>query len=209
MARSLVLEPKVLLFDEPLSNLDAKLRRKVRDEIRELQQRLSLTVVYVTHDQHEALAVSDRVVVMDNAVIAQQGSPRDLYGSPTTTFVADFIGEANLVKGRLTSTNCATGTVVIGETEMTLPHSGLPVGEVEIAIRPEAVRLSDTAAAGPQLAGTVTKAAYLGSIMEYTVATAIGELFVVDRAGERQFPRGAKVHVILARSGVHVVRRAR
>lgn len=209
VARSLVLEPKVLLFDEPLSNLDAKLRRKVRDEIRELQQRLALTVVYVTHDQHEALAVSDRVVVMDNAVIAQQGSPRDLYDRPVTTFVADFIGEANLVKGRLKDKNGDTGTVVIGETEIALPHAGLPVGEVEVAIRPEAVRLSATAAAGPQLAGTVVKAAYLGSIMEYTVSTAIGELFVVDRAAEKQFPRGSKVHVILAPSGVHVVRLAR
>jgi iron(III) transport system ATP-binding protein len=208
VARSLVLEPKVLLFDEPLSNLDAKLRRRVRDEIRELQQRLALTVVYVTHDQHEALAVSDRVVVMDNAIIAQQGTPHDLYDRPVTTFVADFIGEANLVKGRLKDKNGERGSVVIGETELTLPHAGLPVGEVEIAIRPESVRLSAQAAAGPRLAGTVVKAAYLGSIMEYTVATAIGELFAVDRAAERQFPKGAQVHVILGPSGVHLVRRS-
>ena len=89
VARALVLEPEVLLFDEPLSNLDAKLRRRVREEIRDLQQQLQLTVVYMTHDQEEALAVSDRIIVMQEAVIAQQGSPRELYESPKTRFVAD------------------------------------------------------------------------------------------------------------------------
>ena len=84
MARALVLEPQVLLFDEPLSNLDAKLRRRVREEIRELQHKLGLTVVYVTHDQEEALAVSDRIIVMNNAVIAQEGTPRELYDAPDT-----------------------------------------------------------------------------------------------------------------------------
>jgi iron(III) transport system ATP-binding protein len=98
VARALVLEPLVLLFDEPLCNLDAKLRRRVRDEIRELQSRLELTVVYVTHDQEEALAVSDQVIVMSNAVIAQSGSPRELYEQPASPFVANFIGEANLVQ---------------------------------------------------------------------------------------------------------------
>ena len=96
VARALVLEPQVLLFDEPLSNLDAKLRRQVREEIREIQQNLGLTVVYVTHDQEEALAVSDEIVVMRNASIAQMGTPRQLYDTPADTFVADFIGEANL-----------------------------------------------------------------------------------------------------------------
>src|SRR5437667_445109 len=101
VARSLVLEPSVLLFDEPLSNLDAKLRRRVRDEIRELQLRLGLTVVYVTHDQQEALAVSDQIIVMANAVIAQHGRPRDLYEAPTSLFVADFIGDANIVDAEI------------------------------------------------------------------------------------------------------------
>ena len=96
VARALVLEPQVLLFDEPLSNLDAKLRRHVREEIREIQQKLGLTVVYVTHDQEEALAVSDRIIVMNNAVIAQDGTPRELYDAPANAFVADFIGEANI-----------------------------------------------------------------------------------------------------------------
>ena len=101
VARSLVLEPKVLLFDEPLSNLDAKLRRRVRQEIRELQQELKLTVLYVTHDQEEALAVSDHIIVMDGGRIAQEGGPRDLYEGPASRFLADFIGDANLVDGEL------------------------------------------------------------------------------------------------------------
>ncbi|PKQ08347.1 MAG: ABC transporter ATP-binding protein, partial [Alphaproteobacteria bacterium HGW-Alphaproteobacteria-10] len=98
VARAVVLEPDVLLFDEPLSNLDARLRRSVRDEIRELQQRLGLTAVYVTHDQEEALAISDRVIVMRDGAIAQDGAPRDLYERPADRFVANFIGDANLVE---------------------------------------------------------------------------------------------------------------
>src|SRR5438067_9365170 len=101
VARSLVLEPAVLLFDEPLSNLDAKLRRRVREEIRELQQSLHLTVIYVTHDQEEALAVSDHVIVMEAGRIAQQGTPTELYEAPASRFLADFIGDANLIDGDL------------------------------------------------------------------------------------------------------------
>ena len=101
VARSLVLEPAVLLFDEPLSNLDAKLRRRVRQEIRDLQQSLDLTVIYVTHDQEEALAVSDHIIVMESGRIAQQGTPHELYEQPASRFLADFIGDANLVDGDL------------------------------------------------------------------------------------------------------------
>jgi iron(III) transport system ATP-binding protein len=101
VARSLVLEPAVLLFDEPLSNLDAKLRRRVREEIRELQQSLALTVIYVTHDQEEALAVSDHIIVMEAGRIAQQGTPHELYEQPASRFLADFIGDANLIDGEL------------------------------------------------------------------------------------------------------------
>ncbi len=97
VARAIVLKPKVLLFDEPLSNLDAKLRRQVREDIREIQQKLGVTTIYVTHDQEEALAISDKVIVMNNAVIAQEGSPKDLYNNPKNKFVANFIGDANAV----------------------------------------------------------------------------------------------------------------
>ncbi len=103
VARAIVLEPKVLLFDEPLSNLDSKLRRQVREDIRLLQQSLSVTTIYVTHDQEEALAISDNIIVMKNAVIAQQGVPRDLYNYPNNKFVANFIGDSNIIKVSIVS----------------------------------------------------------------------------------------------------------
>ncbi len=124
-----MLKPDVLLFDEPLSNLDARLRRSMREEIRSLQQRLGVTVVYVTHDQSEALAVSDQIVVMRNAEIAQIGTPRDLYEAPDNVFVATFIGEANHVKGQLLDASPNEGVVRIGELAIRLPHRGLSVGE--------------------------------------------------------------------------------
>ncbi|HUP28731.1 MAG TPA: ABC transporter ATP-binding protein, partial [Usitatibacter sp.] len=107
VARALVLRPDVLLFDEPLSNLDARLRRAMRDEIRRLQQKLGLTVVYVTHDQSEALAVSDRIVVMRNAQIAQVGTPRELYEAPANVFVATFMGEASQLLGEMSGDDAA------------------------------------------------------------------------------------------------------
>jgi iron(III) transport system ATP-binding protein len=109
VARALALEPAVLLFDEPLSNLDARLRRSMREEIRALQQRLALTVAYVTHDQSEALAVSDHIIVMDQGVIAQQGTPHELYEAPQSEFVAGFMGEAMLFEGHIHALNPADG----------------------------------------------------------------------------------------------------
>ena len=136
VARALVLEPQVLLFDEPLSNLDAKLRRRVRDEIRELQQKLGLTVVYVTHDQEEALAVSDRIIVMDRAVIAQEGTPRELYDAPATAFVADFIGESNVLPCEIVTVNGDTAEVRAGPVTLALPSRGLAPGPARLSVRP-------------------------------------------------------------------------
>src|SRR5262249_23494680 len=125
VARALVLEPQVLLFDEPLSNLDAKLRRRVRDDIRDLQTRLNLTVVYVTHHQQEALAVSDQIIVMSEARIAQIGRPRDLYEAPQSLFVADFIGDANIVDAELASCSGEMAMVRLAGIELRLPSRGL------------------------------------------------------------------------------------
>src|SRR6185503_19666869 len=118
VARALVLEPKVLLFDEPLSNLDAKLRRKMREDIRELQQKLKVTAVYVTHDRDEALSVSDKIIVMDKAKIVQEGPPRELYERPVTAFVAQFLGEANLLPGELRRGTGDTGELDVGGTTL-------------------------------------------------------------------------------------------
>ncbi len=172
VARALVLEPEVLLFDEPLSNLDARLRRSMREEIRALQRRLGLTVVYVTHDQSEALAVSDRIVVMRNAAIAQVGTPRSLYAEPDSVFVATFMGEANHVKGRITAVEGNQAEVAIGPLTLRLPARGLRVGETDVVVRPEAIRF-----ASDGLPATVQRATYMGSHAEYVLSTELGELF--------------------------------
>jgi iron(III) transport system ATP-binding protein len=203
VARAIVLRPQVLLFDEPLSNLDAKLRRKVREDIRELQQELGITAVYVTHDQEEALAVSDRIIVMSNAVIAQSGTPRELYEEPASRFVADFIGDANLVPCRITHIADGRATVELGGLALALPARGLPPGEALVALRPEAIRID--AAAGPGLAGRITKTVYLGSHLEYTIATAAAELFAVDERVDRPLPPGSEVTLTLANHGVALV----
>jgi iron(III) transport system ATP-binding protein len=205
VARALVLEPEVLCFDEPLSNLDAKLRRRVREDIRELQQRLGLTVAYVTHDQQEALAVSDRIIVMDHAAIAQSGTPRELYEAPVSLFVADFVGDSNLVDGELTARNGVAGHVRVGGLELHLPHRGATPGPVKVAVRPESLRLSTAPPPGPALEGHIAKAAYLGTHMEYTVSTPAGELFVVDRLVSRPVPAGTPVWVVFDDHGVTVV----
>jgi iron(III) transport system ATP-binding protein len=202
VARALVLEPGVLLFDEPLSNLDARLRRQMREEIRELQQRLSLTVVYVTHDQSEAMAVSDRIVVMNKATIAQEGAPRDLYEQPSDVFVAGFMGDANRVSGVLTRVDDRLGDLVIGPLSVRLAHRGLANGAVDVSIRPEAIELRPANEADGGLTGNVRKAAYIGGLMEYTVDTAIGQLFIVSMAVDRPLAVGATVSLALANHGV-------
>ncbi|MCY4442802.1 MAG: ABC transporter ATP-binding protein [Deltaproteobacteria bacterium] len=202
VARALVLEPTVLLFDEPLSNLDAKLRRRVREEIRELQQTLGLTTVYVTHDQEEALAVSDRIVVMRNAEIAQEGAPVEVYEAPRDLFVADFVGDANVVEAELVSREGDHAIVRVGnEVELRLPHRNLPAGPVKIAIRPEAVILAaDEKATG--LAATVLKATYLGSHVEYTLDTALGEIFVADHQFDTLISPGSRVRIAFRDRGI-------
>jgi iron(III) transport system ATP-binding protein len=206
IARALVLEPRVLLFDEPLSNLDARLRRQMREEIKALQRRLGITVVYVTHDQEEALGVSDRIIVMNHAVVAQEGPPRDLYELPDDVFVAGFMGEANRVKGLLQRLDDRTGRVTIGGLTRTLPHRGLPDGAVDVAIRPEAILIVRDQGANGVLPGTVSHAAYLGSRMEYSIATEIGELFVTSPAVDAPLAPGAPVALTLASHGITLIR---
>jgi iron(III) transport system ATP-binding protein len=174
----------VLLFDEPLSNLDAKLRRRVRQEIRELQQSLALTVLYVTHDQEEALAVSDHIIVMEGGRIAQQGTPLDLYEAPASRFLADFIGDANLVDGEL-SIDSAGPVFAAGGVRAAVHADGVAPGPATLAIRPHRLRIVD--AGQGTLPGVCRRAAYLGSRVEYVVSTPWGELLVFD--GEARAPR--------------------
>jgi iron(III) transport system ATP-binding protein len=195
VARSLVLEPAVLLFDEPLSNLDAKLRRRVRQEIRELQQSLALTVIYVTHDQEEALAVSDQVIVMDQGRIAQQGTPAALYEAPASRFLADFIGDANLVAGELVR-NGSGAQFRAGNVSVPVEANGIAAGPATLAIRPHRLRL--VAQNDAPLGAECLRVAYLGSRMEYVVNTAWGELLVFDGDVRKPIARGDRVGVAFA-----------
>jgi len=197
VARALVLEPQVLLFDEPLSNLDAKLRRQVREDIRAIQQDLGLTVVYVTHDQEEALAVSDEIVVMRNASIAQVGTPRDLYERPIDRFVADFIGEANMLPCTIDAVDGEQATVSVDGYVTTLPSRGLPVGGAYLAIRPSRLVLG----ANEGLAATIAKATYVGVRMEYTVETSVGEVFAVDDSVNSPLAVGTEIRMGFAEKG--------
>ena len=203
VARAIVLEPKVLLFDEPLSNLDAKLRRHVREEIRSLQQELGLTVIYVTHDQQEALAVSDRIIVMQSGRIAQDGAPRDLYERPANRFIADFIGDANLLPVTLRRTAGAMAEVTLGGLTLVVPHLGAVDGPAELAVRPQAVRIG--AAEGVE--ATVVKAAYLGSHMEYdvTIHGLDAPIFVMDTDVAHPRAPGSRAILAFELTGVAVV----
>lgn len=197
VARALVLEPQVLLFDEPLSNLDAKLRRQVREDIRAIQQDLGLTVVYVTHDQEEALAVSDEIVVMRNAAIAQMGTPRQLYDAPNDRFVADFIGEANLLPCRITSIENETATIEIDGYRHDLPSRGLLIGPATLAVRPSRIRIGGE----DGIRATVAKATYVGVRMEYTLTGDFGQVFAVDDDVDAPLEPGAEVRITFARKG--------
>ncbi len=208
VARAIVLEPKVLLFDEPLSNLDAKLRRRVREDIRALQQELALTVVYVTHDQEEALAVSDRIIVMDSSRIVQDGTPRDLYERPATRFIADFIGNANLLPVVIAGRSGAVASARLADRlTLDLPHRDMPDGPAELAVRPQAIRVTRGEPAAGALGGAIRKAAYLGSHMEYEVAIdgVPGDVFVLDGGVDKPLSPGDRVTVAIEASGAALV----
>jgi len=180
VARALVLKPRVLLFDEPLSNLDAKLRKRMRGEIRDLQRDLGITSVYVTHDQSEALAISDRIVVMENAVISQIGEPEELYTRPANSFVADFIGEANIVETPVLAVNNDTAQIRLGSLDIEVPYIKVPEAgkKAKLMIRPEDILIDSENRKG--LTGTVRYAMYQGSTNDYIVDTEVGELRIVD-----------------------------
>lgn len=193
VARAIVLEPEVLLLDEPLSNLDAKLRRHVREEIRQIQQRLGLTAVYVTHDQEEAMAVSDRIIVMRNAEIAQEGTPHDLYDRPANAFIADFIGDANLIDVEITRSGAQT-EIALQQHRLTLPLASAMTGPAKMVLRPHHIRLGHEA--GPdRIVAEVTYAAWLGNSVQYTLTTAVGSIFAISAPQPFPFRQGESVHL--------------
>ncbi len=205
LARALVLKPKVMLFDEPLSNLDSKLRRQMREDIRRLQQSLAVTAIYVTHDQDEALAVSDEVVVMKDGGIAQQGTPKHLYLKPSSKFVATFMGDANIVKGEIL-TRDGKNFLRIADIEVAADDSDIKYShqKTSIAIRPEALALSRDAS-GPSLAGTIISSAYIGAATEYRVKVAEEELFLISPTGSEEFQIGEQVYVTISPPGIAAI----
>ena len=198
VARAMVLRPKVLLFDEPLSNIDSKLRRSMRDDIRRLQQASGITSIYVTHDQAEALAVSDEIIIMRQGTIEQQGPPQSLYHCPETTFVANFIGESNVVnaelKGEGAGRQIVFGDAVINVSDgKTIKHKN---GPVKLSLRPEVLEIKPGTETSPQaLAGVIIQSAYMGPVIEYSIETAVGVLFTRAPAYVGQFQPTEKVCV--------------
>jgi iron(III) transport system ATP-binding protein len=198
VARAIAFSPTVLLFDEPLSNLDAKLRTEMRVELRELQRRLDITSLYVTHDQEEALAISDRVIVMNHGRIEQIGSPETIYNRPDSLFVADFVGAANLINGRVKPSD--DGTAVF-ETVGGLMLRAADMGngsETTLALRSAYVMLQREPAPGANVArGTIHRRMFHGDFIQYVVDWPAGQL-MVRRPPTEMIEEGSEVTITFA-----------
>ena len=203
LARALVVEPGVLLFDEPLSNLDAKLRVQMRTEIRRIQQALGITAIYVTHDQSEAMAISDNIILMKNGVIAQMGSPTEIYYHPNSEFVADFIGECNFLP---CTVKAREGEDVVAEVY------GRPVkvrsemdraGEAEIVLRPEAIEIADEG----QLPCKVELSCFMGSYQNYHVRVGDTLVKIADNCpiGKKTFQVGDDAYISFRSECAHLL----
>jgi iron(III) transport system ATP-binding protein len=206
LARAIVIRPRVLLFDEPLSNLDAKLRVSMRSEIRNLQQALKITTVYVTHDQEEAMAISDRIAVMETGRIVQLDTAEMLYRHPATAFVAGFIGRANLLHATVESVSGERAILDIGGQKLAVTAKGAPApgNAVSIVVRPESVAIvtSDTG-----LTGVVQARTYLGDKIEYEIAFA-GQMLNIVRfnpAENEEFLPGSTVSISIPPANVRLV----
>ena len=204
LARAIVIEPSVLLFDEPLSNLDAKLREYMRDELRKLQKRLGITSLYVTHDQSEAMAISDRVVIMKEGRIRQVGTPREIYAFPQSRFVADFMGKANFLEVEVLGTNGESARIDIGGKTFIVPRAGRVrpnSGSALLVVRPEALRLISLANVENEipLKGCVDRFTYFGNIARYEVTTENGPLLIESYNPEASsiFEEGDNVGVLI------------
>ena len=209
LARAIVFKPRILLFDEPLSNLDAKLRVQMRDEIQQLQKRLGITTVYVTHDQEEAMAISDRIAVMSGGKIVQIATAEDLYDHPTNEFVARFIGRANLLDGVLT--NVEGEKVVVGVLGKMIVVTGAPEGAragdaVRVMIRPERISLARSGAEG--VAAKVVSRTFLGEKTEYQVAVGahIIQVTLFGQGRASAFAPGDAVQVVFPGENIHLIR---
>jgi iron(III) transport system ATP-binding protein len=217
------MEPAVLLFDEPLSNLDAKLRVYMRTEIRKIQQRIGITSVYVTHDQSEAMALSDKVIIMNGCKIEQVGSPTEIYQYPASHFVADFIGSANFVPARVKSVSSqgtrleskagpgmeiGTAVVEMFGQEFTAKciQGELAAGDtVEVVIRPEAIELADDG----DVKAEVTSSTYMGQMQDYVVQVGEQELVTqtYNPSSKKVYKPGETVYLRIQRESLHAIKK--
>ncbi len=222
LARALVMEPAVLLFDEPLSNLDAKLRVYMRREIRKIQQRINITSVYVTHDQSEAMSLSDKIIIMNGGRIEQVGTPQEIYQHPLSRFVADFIGSANFVEAKVESVR-EENAVPIGTdggelAEAVVKMFGksfsvkylkgtLQIGDTaEVVVRPESLELGEAG----DVEAEVVASTYMGQMQDYVVAVDGQELVVeiYNPAAKKIYREGDKVWLKLKSENLHAIKKA-
>jgi spermidine/putrescine transport system ATP-binding protein len=212
LARALAPQPKVLLLDEPLSALDYKLRKEMQIELKRLQHETGITFIFVTHDQEEALTMSDRIAVMSAGKVLQVGAPREIYDRPAERFVADFIGESNFLKAEMTGMNGARAKARLAsgmEIEATLPDGFSPKGAVTVVVRPEHAQLvaADVRTCVP---GTVENIVYLGTDTHFHLRLDGGETFVVRRQNSRDaasaFEKGARAGVLIGSDAAQILR---
>jgi spermidine/putrescine transport system ATP-binding protein len=211
LARALVLQPSVLLLDEPLGALDAKLRRQLQVELKALQQQVGITFVYVTHDQEEALTMSDRIAVMSNGLVEQVGTPREVYDEPTTEFVADFLGISNMISAEAHPDPGGGCRLQMGESTLTAQVGATDSrGPVRCVVRPERVKLEPYESTGPgRVPGIVERLVYLGSATRVVVHLATGQTLqslIQSDGAELPYEHGTAVQVYLPPDAVRVLR---
>jgi len=206
LARALVMEPSVLLFDEPLSNLDAKLRIHMRREIRKIQRQFGITSIYVTHDQAEAMSMSDRIIVMNKGIVEQIGTPKEIYATPASQFVADFIGTANIIPASAGAVKSgmaeitSLGTIFHVKTALDLN----PGDPVKLIVRPEAVTLARQGI----VPAKITSSVFMGSYQDYVIDSHGQTLLIIDQdpANHETFDAGEQVFLSIAPNSLHIVK---
>ena len=210
LARALVLEPSVLLLDEPLGALDAKLRKALQLELKTIHEEFGITFVYVTHDQEEALTMSDRIAVMSGGRVEQVATPEEIYEEPATVFVADFLGISNLMTATAEGEDDGRCRLRLGESVLHAARGETSArGQVRIVIRPERVRIEEYAPGGEnRIAGMVERVVYLGSVDQLVIRLATGDVLqavVVNDGGPKAFAHGVPVRVHLPAEALRVI----
>lgn len=196
IARALINRPKVLLLDEPLGALDLKLRKQMQLELKRLQRKLNITFIYVTHDQEEALTMSDRICIMNEGVLQQVGTPYEIYELPKTKFVATFIGETNLFEGSVAEKDGDNMRIVVEPGDFNVASTDFNQGDmIAASIRPERMLYSETPVEGFNLVGTVKEQIYVGSVLKTIVVLSNGNEIKIERLAGQELPTGGRVYL--------------